>query len=130
MLVMVPVFGAKASAPTNWAANLPGCHADNPAVGHHANQEVLGDQSNGPVPCGMLTGWPTVETRVEVTNDNAVIQGGWTPAADATLNAGIGMSVLRVACDLRDGWVVPDTNRIDWLSPCRQSQKAKFRISN
>ena len=74
MLGIVPVFGAKASAPTDWAANLPGCHADNPAVGHHANQQVLADQSNGPVPCGMLTGWPTVETRVEVTNDNAVIQ--------------------------------------------------------
>jgi hypothetical protein len=74
MLGMVPVFGARASAPTNWAANLPGCHADSPAVGHHANQQVLADQRNGPVPCGMLTGWPTVETRVEVTNDNAVIQ--------------------------------------------------------
>jgi hypothetical protein len=75
MLGIVPVFGAaKASAPTDWAANLPGCHADNPAVGHHANQQVLADQSNGPVPCGMRTGWPTVETRVEVTNDNAVIQ--------------------------------------------------------
>jgi hypothetical protein len=65
---------AKASPSAAWAAGLPGCHADNPAVGHHAGQQVLADQSGGPVPCGMLTGWPTVETRVEVTNDNAVIQ--------------------------------------------------------
>ena len=50
-----------------------------------------------PLRVGFLRGW----------NADAVIQGGWTPAADAALDADIGMSVLRVACDLRDGWVVP-----------------------
>jgi hypothetical protein len=60
-----------------------------------------------PTRAGFLRGW----------NDNAVIQGGWTPAADAALNAGIGMTVLRVTCDLRDGWVTPNTNKIDWLTP-------------
>src|SRR5438132_4355624 len=62
-------------APHEWAAALPGCDPSRPAVAHHADQQVLAHQpANGPVPCGLLTAWPTVETRVEVTNDNVVIQ--------------------------------------------------------
>jgi len=65
---------AKGTSPYAWAAALPGCHADHPAVAHHADQQVLVDQpQDGPVPCGMLTGWPTVENKIEVTNDGAVI---------------------------------------------------------
>src|SRR4051794_3507456 len=56
---------------------------------------------------GFLAGW----------NDNAVVQGGWTPAADAALNSDIGMTVLRVTCDLRGGWLVPNTNTINWDQP-------------
>src|SRR2546430_6173092 len=62
-------------APHAWAAALPGCDPSRPAVAHHADKQVLARQpANGPVPCGMLTGWPPVETRVEGTNDNVVIQ--------------------------------------------------------
>ena len=61
-------------SPYDWAAALPGCDTSRPAVAHHADQQVLASQpTDGPVACGMLTGWPTVETMIEVTNENAVI---------------------------------------------------------
>src|SRR5690349_5471818 len=61
-------------SPYDWAAALPRCDTSRPAVAHHADQQVLASQpTDGPVPCGMLTGWPTVETMIEVTNENAVI---------------------------------------------------------
>jgi hypothetical protein len=66
--------GAKASSPYDWAAGLAGCDTSRPAVAHHANQQVLSPQpENGPVPCGMLTSFPTMENRIEVTNTNTVI---------------------------------------------------------
>ncbi|HEX4864401.1 MAG TPA: hypothetical protein VFV02_10025 [Acidimicrobiales bacterium] len=68
------VVGARAASPYDWAANLPGCHPSAPAVAHNANQQVLNPQpTNGPVPCGVLTGYPTVETRIEVTNNHQEI---------------------------------------------------------
>jgi hypothetical protein len=78
LLAVVPPVAATAltgPGPHDWASGLPGCAPTRPAVAHYAGQHVLGSQpTNGPVPCGMKTGFPTVETRVEVTNDNAVIQ--------------------------------------------------------
>ena len=77
VLVLFGVTAARsrANAPPGWAAGLPGCDTSRPAVAHHADQQVLAQQpADGPIPCGMLTAWPTVETRVEVTNDNVVIQ--------------------------------------------------------
>ena len=60
-------------SPYKWAAGLPGCDISRPAVAHHPDQQVLASQpANGPVPCGMLTGWPTVENKIEVTNGGAV----------------------------------------------------------
>ena len=57
-----------------WAAGLPGCDASRPAVAHTAGQQLLSPQpKDGPVPCGMLTGWPAGENRIEVTNTGAVI---------------------------------------------------------
>jgi hypothetical protein len=71
VLITLP---AKAEAPYGWASNLPGCDATRPAVAHHAGQQVLSPQpTDGPVPCGMLTTFPTMENRLEVTNDNTVI---------------------------------------------------------
>ena len=70
--------------------------------------------STGPAPtpaaparAGFLVGW----------NDNAVPQADWTPADDAALNADIGMTVLRVCCDLRGGWITTNTATIDWNLP-------------
>ena len=69
----VVVMEARAGSPYDWAANLPGCHVSAPAVAHHAGQAVLQPQpTDGPVPCGTLTGWPAVENKIEVTNDNTV----------------------------------------------------------
>jgi hypothetical protein len=64
--------GAKGATPSyGWAAALPGCHTSAPAVAHHAGQQVLASQpTDGPVPCGVLTGFPAVENRIEVTNAN------------------------------------------------------------
>ena len=73
--VVTVVHASAKPSPYGWAMGLPGCDLSRPAVAHHGNQAVVSPQpTNGPVPCGMLTGWPTVETRIEVTNDNVVIQ--------------------------------------------------------
>jgi len=62
------------AGPYDWAAGLPGCHPTQPAVAHNANGVLLAPQpTTGPVPCGMLTGWATIENRIAVTNDNTVI---------------------------------------------------------
>jgi hypothetical protein len=65
----------RASAgPYDWAAGLPGCDRSRPAVAHYAGGVPLNPQpTNGPVPCGVLNGWPSIETRIEVTN-RAVVQ--------------------------------------------------------
>ena len=66
--------GARADAPHDWAAGLQGCDPSRPAVAHHADQQVLANQpTSAPVPCGMLTGWPTAENRIEVTNNGTLI---------------------------------------------------------
>jgi hypothetical protein len=71
---VLATVGAKAASPFDWAAGLPGCDTSRPALAHHANQQVLSPQpEDGPVPCGMLTSFPTIETRIEVTNTNTVI---------------------------------------------------------
>jgi hypothetical protein len=58
----------------SWAAGLPGCDTSRPAIAHHADRQVLPDQPvDGPVPCGTPTGMPSMENRIEVTNDNTVI---------------------------------------------------------
>ena len=70
------VVGVQAAPPLphSWATGLPGCNPSAPAVAHHADQQVLAVQpTDGPVPCGVLTGFPTVETRIEVKNDNQVV---------------------------------------------------------
>jgi hypothetical protein len=65
---------AKAASPYDWAAGLAGCDSSRPAVAHHGNQQVLSPQpQKGPVPCGTLTSFPTMENRIEVTNTNTVI---------------------------------------------------------
>jgi hypothetical protein len=77
MLSVMAAAGAGADASTSpygWAAGLPGCDTSRPAVAHLANQQVLSPQpTDGPVPCGMLTSFPTMENRIEVTNTNTVI---------------------------------------------------------
>jgi len=71
-----------ATSPYGWADGLAGCHTSTPAVAHYAHQQVLDPQpAGGPVPCGTPTGWPAVENKVEVTNNDTVIyepalQGG------------------------------------------------------
>src|SRR4051812_31384610 len=71
-----------------WAAGLPGCDPSRPAVAHHADQHILAIQpTNGPVPCGVSTGYPAVENKVEVTNNGTVLyepalQGGPVLAGD------------------------------------------------
>ena len=73
-LTVATAVQSRADAPHSWADGLPGCDASRPAIAHNADQRVLVDQpQNGPVPCGMLTGWPTVENKIEVTNQGAVI---------------------------------------------------------
>src|SRR3954453_1112330 len=72
----VTAMASKADVATshNWAAGKPGCDPSRPAVAHHADGQVLANQpSDGPVPCGVSTGLPTMENRIEVTNNNAVI---------------------------------------------------------
>src|SRR2546425_102394 len=66
------------AGPFDWAAGLPGCDPSRPAVAHHAkigavDQVLVPQPTNGPVPCGVLTGWATNENRIEVTNDGTVI---------------------------------------------------------
>lgn len=72
--------------------------------------------SSGPSPAvakparsGFLVGW----------NDNSVMTGppSWVPAKDVQVNQEIGMTVLRVTCDLRSGWTVGNTTTIDWTTP-------------
>ena len=73
-LTVATAVQSQADSPYRWAAGLPGCAPSRPAVAHRAGQQALVDQPrNGPVPCGMLTGWPTVENKIEVTNAGAVI---------------------------------------------------------
>src|SRR4051794_25105939 len=75
LTVLVPVAAFSFPGKSNsWAAGLPGCDPSHPAVAHHADQHVLNPQpTNGPVPCGVSTGWPTVENKVEVTNNGTVL---------------------------------------------------------
>jgi hypothetical protein len=75
LTVLVPVAALSLPGPANsWAAGLPGCDPSRPAVAHNAGQHTLSPQpANAPVPCGMLTGWPAVENRVEVTNGGTVV---------------------------------------------------------
>ena len=74
MLSALPALRSAHASPYSWAQGLPGCDPSRPAVAHHANQQVLPHQpQDGPVPCGVLTGWPAVENRIEVTNTEAVI---------------------------------------------------------
>ena len=89
---LVFLFPTSAGATTyTWAEGLPGCDTSRPAVAHHADQQVLPDQpKDGPVPCGTLTGWPTVENRIEVTNAGAII---YEPAIDAGVPFDAGGSV-------------------------------------
>ena len=80
-VALVAVTAALTAAPSradgggaNWASGLPGCAPDRPAVAHHAGQDVLAPQpDDGPVPCGVLTGWPAAESRIEVTDKNTLI---------------------------------------------------------
>src|SRR5438128_1360638 len=73
-LCVLTAVSASADPAHDWAAGLPGCDPSRPAVAHNANGVMLVPQpTNGPVPCGMLTGHATIENRVEVTNDNTVI---------------------------------------------------------
>src|SRR6266404_977089 len=73
-LFVLTAVRASADPAHDWAAGLPGCDPSRPAVAHYAGGVPLVPQpTNGPVPCGRLTGWPTVENRIEVTNDNTVI---------------------------------------------------------
>src|SRR6185503_9957704 len=74
-LLLGVLTGAQASAgPFDWAAGLPGCDPSRPAVAHSAGGVPLVPQpTNGPVPCGVLTGKATVENRIEITNDGTVI---------------------------------------------------------
>ncbi|MHB8665038.1 MAG: sialidase family protein [Acidimicrobiales bacterium] len=79
---VLTTVGARAASPYSWASGLAGCDPSRPAVAHHADQHLLPVQpTDGPVPCGMLTGYPTVETRIEVTDAGKVVyepalQGG------------------------------------------------------
>src|SRR6266550_6644893 len=90
------VIGARAATPLpySWATGLPGCNTSAPAVAHHADQRVLAAQpTDGPVPCGVRTGFPTVETRIEVTNANQVVYepaltGGPVDAGSGNLPGG------------------------------------------
>ena len=62
------------AGPYDWAAGLPGCDPTRPAVAHYAGGVALVPQpTNGAVPCGVLSGWPIIETRIEVTSQ-AVVQ--------------------------------------------------------
>jgi len=85
---LIITAGARAGSPYDWAANLPGCHVTSPAVAHYANQVRLDPQpTNGPVPCGVLTGYPSVEQKIVVTNDNTLVyepalQGGPVDSGD------------------------------------------------
>src|SRR6267142_429133 len=73
-LFVLTAVRASADPAHDWAAGLPGCDPSRPAVAHYAGGVPLVPQpTNGPVPCGVLTGRPTVENRIEVTNDNTVI---------------------------------------------------------
>src|SRR5882724_4993632 len=89
LTVVVPIAAYSITGPTNsWAAGLAGCDRSHPAVAHHADQQVLSPQpSNPPVPCGVSTGWPTVENKIEVTNSGTLmyepaLQGGPVLAGD------------------------------------------------
>ncbi|HUC35843.1 MAG TPA: sialidase family protein [Acidimicrobiales bacterium] len=79
---LIIMAGARASTPYDWAANMPGCDINTPAVAHYANQVLLEPQpTDGPVPCGVPTGYPTVEQKLVVTKDNTLLyepalQGG------------------------------------------------------
>lgn len=116
LAVSVAVFvtgGAKAApSPYSWANGLPGCHTSAPAMAHHANQQVLNPQpTNGPVPCGVLTGYPTVENKIEVTNNNQevyepALTGGPIDAGSGDLPGGI-RNGLTVA--------VTSTNGSKWI---------------
>jgi hypothetical protein len=86
LVVFAPMAQSKAPSPYAWASRLPGCHTSHPAVAHYGNRKLLRPQpKNGPVPCGVLTGWPSVETRLVVTNRGTVIyepalHGGTDPS--------------------------------------------------
>jgi hypothetical protein len=56
----------------DWAAGLPGCDPSRPAVAHQDGTVLAPQPKDGPVPCGMTTGWPSIENRIEVTNTNTV----------------------------------------------------------
>jgi hypothetical protein len=89
LMVLAPAAAfSLTSGSQGWASGLAGCDPAHPAVAHHADQHLLSPQpSNGPVPCGISTGWPTVENKIEVTNSGTLIyepalQGGPVLAGD------------------------------------------------
>src|SRR4051794_30283019 len=74
LATVAPTARSAPPPPYAWSVGMPGCDRSRPAVAHHAAQQVLSPQpTNGPVPCGVLTGWPAVENRIEVTNDGTVV---------------------------------------------------------
>jgi hypothetical protein len=55
----------------SWAQDLPGCRG---AAVAHQDGEILSPQpTDGPAACGMTTGVPAVENRIEVTDDGVLI---------------------------------------------------------
>src|SRR3954471_14373986 len=88
----VMVVANPPTVPDYFDGSSPGCSWKGTA---HASPSI------GPAPVPVA---PARAGFLRGGNDNAVIQGGWTPADDAALNADMGTTVLRVACDLRGGW--------------------------
>ena len=75
-----------------WAGGLPGCHTSQPALAHFSPTGFVDPQpAGGPVPCGVSTGYPTNENRIEVTNNGTVIyMPALLPATDPAVAGGCG----------------------------------------
>lgn len=66
------LLGAGEAARAEWWG--PGCDPSRPAVAHHAGGVVLAPQpADGPVPCGVSTGFPGGETRIETGTCGAIL---------------------------------------------------------
>jgi hypothetical protein len=124
----------------------PGCAPERPAVAHHQGGVALDPQPAGaPIPCGVLTGFGSSETRVAVNGSGtvffnpAVATPGPTQCAGRCESAGLAISTDRGATwSLSPSgsnvdnslYADPDTNRVFWIPFNVAAAQAEVRISD
>lgn len=89
LAMVLAAAGLSVSSESATAVALPkGCDPARPAVAHHAGGKALAEQpADGPIPCGVTTGFGGAETRIRVTKSGALI---YEPAGIPAGPGGIG----------------------------------------